>query len=239
MVPEKNDLSSHQEAPITFKKSFVPVKIEQKDRKLAKDILEEIKKLDHPFELDTITPGNGDCFLWSILQQCQRPEIFEGLTANVKAIVNKNDPTLLRRAVHDFIQKTEHSKIKELKEFYEACIPSKSSQTWASYWKEMTTPRVWASHHFIQAMAWFLRTNLVFFSTTDTEEHPITLVEANMDDTDFITNGPLLIASKTDCHFQSLLPITKSNSSVAEKEETESDRATAGLFEESLVRPNK
>ena len=44
-------------------------------RNIAIEILNHAQKLKLPLKLDNLTFGNGSCFMISILQQIQRPEI--------------------------------------------------------------------------------------------------------------------------------------------------------------------
>ena len=73
------------------------------EEKIAKEILQTIKRLNLPYKLDAITQGKGDCFPLAIIAQCKREEIYTKLPQNIQSIILQDDPTKFRRAVRNFI----------------------------------------------------------------------------------------------------------------------------------------
>ena len=59
----------------------------QIERNIANEIMETVHRLQLPFRLDQLTEGRGNCFPISIMQQCQRPEIFSQLKSIPKMLV--------------------------------------------------------------------------------------------------------------------------------------------------------
>ena len=79
----------------------------QAERRIAKEIMDTVNKLELPFKLDQLTQGDGNCFPRAIIQQCKRPEIFSQLRPPIKRLVkDKVGYSLLRSSVHNFIIKS-------------------------------------------------------------------------------------------------------------------------------------
>ena len=85
--------------------------------RIAQEIMKTVRRLQLPLKLDEITEGRGNCFPLSILAQCRRHEIFQNLNVQTQNLIQQNDPTLMRRAVHAFITNSRHQKIQEYKRF--------------------------------------------------------------------------------------------------------------------------
>ena len=83
----------------------------QDERRIALEILKKVRALDLPLKLDEITEGRGNCFPLSVIQQCSRPEIFRQLNQLTQNIIQRNNPTLLREAVHNFMAKSTNPKM--------------------------------------------------------------------------------------------------------------------------------
>ena len=61
---------------------------------------------------------------------------------------------------------------------------------------------------FIQSTAWFLGLYIIIITTTSTEDHPYITISGNLLDEHIPCQGiPLTIGSKSNVHFQSLLPL--------------------------------
>ena len=68
----------------------------QTERKIADEIMETILRLQLPFKLDKPTEGLGNCFPIAIVQQLQRPEIYQHLRPSVQRLAkHRNGHTLL------------------------------------------------------------------------------------------------------------------------------------------------
>ena len=51
----------------------------QIERRIGNEILDHVKKLGLPFQLDKLTEGQGNCFPIAVTQQCRRPEVMASL----------------------------------------------------------------------------------------------------------------------------------------------------------------
>ena len=47
------------------------------ERRIAREIMNTVWKLNLPLKLDEITEGQGNCFPLAILAQCRRPEVYK------------------------------------------------------------------------------------------------------------------------------------------------------------------
>ena len=92
----------------------------QTERKIADEIMAKILELQLPFKLDQPTEGLGNCFPIAIVQQLQRPEIFNHLRPPVKRLARHiSGHTLLRQSVYAFIMKSRHPRVAEFRQQYE------------------------------------------------------------------------------------------------------------------------
>ena len=179
------------------------------ERRIATEIMKTVRRLDLPLKLDEITEGRGNCFPLSVLAQCRRSEIFTQLNRSVQALMHQNDPTSLRRAVHTFMTNSKHTTIQQYRRRYEEVLSVIDQKTWQEYWKEMITNYTWADYIFIQSTAWFLHHDIIIVTTTSTESHPYLTISGNMDNENVPCPGiELTIGSKSQVHYQSLLPLS-------------------------------
>ena len=171
--------------------------------------METVHRLQLPFKLDQLTEGRGNCFPISIIQQCKRPEISSYLRPTLKHIVNlKTGPLTLRRKVIDFIKKSKTQRVILFKKQYEETDGPVNKETWHQYWERMGTDKTWVDYWFIQATAWFLQLNIWIVATSSTDNSPYIEVSGNMGDGNMPCDGPIItLGSKSNVHYQSLLPI--------------------------------
>ena len=79
----------------------------QTERKLADEIMETILRLQLPLKLDQPTEGLGNCFPIAIIQQLQRPEIFQQIRPSIQRLAkHRYGHTVLRQNVQAFMMKT-------------------------------------------------------------------------------------------------------------------------------------
>ena len=181
----------------------------QDERRIASEIMKKVRKLNLPLKLDEITEGRGNCFPLSVLAQCRRPEIYRQLDENIQNIVQRQDPTLLRQAVSNFMSKSRDENIINYKKRYEEILSPLDSKTWKNYWEMMIRNYEWVDYIFIQSTAWFLGHDIIIVTTTSTEEHPFLTISGNLVDENTPCQGvELTIGSMSQVHYQSLLPIT-------------------------------
>ena len=124
------------------------------EKKLAWEIMKEVRKFKLPLKLDRLTEGKGNCFPLAILAQCRRPEIRNTLRSQVKNVIDQNDPTILRKAVKCFIFNSTEQIIKDFKTNYEDYVADIDDKTWHQYWDNMVQNYVRVDHLFVQSTAW-------------------------------------------------------------------------------------
>ena len=164
-----------------------------------------------PFKIDKLTRGNGSCWMISVFQQCKRPEINLYLQDDIKALVDKMDTNGLRNTVCDFMLTSNHPKVKIFKERYERLDGSNLPwiELWAAGRKGMRNSTVWADQNFMQATAWLLGVDIKILNSVCINgminylSYSGNLEEENVPS----IVPPMTIGYRTNCHFQSLLPL--------------------------------
>ena len=176
--------------------------------KIAQEIMKTVRRLQLPLQLDEITEGRGNCFPLSVLAQCRRQEIKQHLDEPIRSLMGQNDPTLLRRAVHAFMANSRHETVQEYKRRYTEVLAVLDNKTWREYWTVMLRNYEWVDYIFIQSTAWFLHRDIQIVTTTSREDHPYLTISGNLADERIPCQGiPLMIGTKSNVHYQSLLPI--------------------------------
>lgn len=170
-----------------------------------------VNRLGLPLISDRITEGKGNCFPIAVLDQCRRPEILSKLPASTKKIVQKNKNVAqmqLRIAIKKFIQNSDHPNVIQFKTNYQNEVATSNNESWEQYWHRMTEDKVWADYIFIQATAWFLKHDIMIITTSNTDENPLIIISGNIaDERTPCQNATLTLGSKSNSHYQSLLPI--------------------------------
>ena len=170
-----------------------------------------VNRLGLPLIADRITEGKGNCFPIAVLDQCRRPEILSKLPGSTKKIVQKNRNVAqmqLRIAIKKFIQSSDHPNAILFKANYQNEVSTASNESWDQYWHRMAQDKVWADYIFIQATVWYLKHDIMIITTSNTDENPLITISGNIDDERTpCQNATLTIGSKSNTHFQSLLPI--------------------------------
>ena len=126
---------------------------------------------------DEETPGDGNCFTRSIMQQCERKEIKEWIREHQpwKMANSHHD---LRIRVSKFALQESNDNLRNLREHYENIqVPlqiedGNEVRSWNDYWIWMSQDKVWADDIFIQATAWYLELDLKIITYTSTPEKP-------------------------------------------------------------------
>ncbi len=88
---------------------------------------------------------------------------------------------------------------------------------------------MWVDYTFIQATAWYLEMNIRIVDTSCSKEKPYIEISGNLEDESMPNNNPIImIGSKSNSHYQSLLPIEnatmKKDKNVIHKKDRESDQ---------------
>ena len=83
-----------------------------------------------------------------------------------------------------------------------------NQQAWKEYQEKMLRNCEWVYYIFIQSKTWSLPHDIIIITTTSTEDHPYIMISGNLVDEHIPCQGiPLTIGSKSNVHFQSLLPL--------------------------------
>ena len=138
------------------------------ERRIAQEILKQVRRLQLPLKLDEITEGRGNCFPLAIMAQCRRYGIYHELNDRMKDLIHQNDPTLLRKAICSFMTNSTHPTIQEYKRRYEEVLGPVDNKTWREYWAVMVRNYEWVDYVFIQSTAWFLKHDIIIVTTTST-----------------------------------------------------------------------
>ena len=182
----------------------------QIERNIAREIMETVQRLQLPLKLDQITEGRGNCFPISIIQQCQRPEILSYLRPKLRKIVRlRNGHSALRQNVIEFIMKSKTLRVEQFKRQYEETDGAiEPYDSWNQYWQKMARDRAWVEYWFVQATAWYLQMDIFIVATSCTEKDPYIQISGNLGDGSRPSDGPIItVGSKSNSHYQSLLPI--------------------------------
>lgn len=183
----------------------------QMERRIASEIMKVVNERGLPLILDKITEGKGNCFPIAILDQCKRPEILSKLPTTTKNIIKqdtKKGQMQLRNAVRNFIQRSRHPNAARFKVEYTQSVALANNESWDQYWDKMILNKGWADYTFIQATAWYLKHDIMIVNTTNTDANPVMVISGNIDNEHLPSTGAMLtIGSKSNSHFQSLLPI--------------------------------
>ena len=130
---------------------------------------------------------------------------------DIKALVDKMDTNGLRNTVCDFMLTSNHPKVKIFKERYERLDGSNLPwiELWAAGRKGMRNSTVWADQNFMQATAWLLGVDIKILNSVCINgminylSYSGNLEEENVPS----IVPPMTIGYRTNCHFQSLLPL--------------------------------
>ena len=128
----------------------------------------KVLELQLPLKLDQPTEGLGNCFPIAIVQQLQRPEIFNQLRPTVKRLAKHvSGHTLLRQSVYAFIMKSRHPRVAEFRQQYEELEGQISGISWHQYWASVVADRTWVDSWFVQATAWYLQLDIWIITTSN------------------------------------------------------------------------
>ena len=120
----------------------------------------------------------------------------------------KSGHSALRYNVRKFIIKSEHPRITEFRQQYEETDGRVHRETWNAYWTRMTRDGTWVDYWFVQATAWYLELDIWIIATSSTDSNPYIAISGNIEDGTIPCNSPIItLGTKSNCHYQSLLPI--------------------------------
>ena len=192
------------------------------EQRIALEIMGVVSQLELPLKLDKLTKGDGNCFPLAIIQQCKRPEIMSYIRPAIKRFVNKGDGhSFLRKEVRNFIMKSKTERVKLFRFQYEQTDGPANSETWEQYWGRMVTDKIWVDYWFVQATAWYLQLDMWIITTSSTNNSPYIEINGNLEEGGLSFNRPILIlGTKSNSHYQSLLPIELIFPSIVQEAET-------------------
>ena len=93
-----------------------------------------IQRCNLKLKFDNQTEGQGNCFPYSIVQQCRRPEVKEWLKQNKPAALFKGQQWVRRKVTH-FALNSDHGSVTDLKTKYEKEIQQVENKSWIEYWR--------------------------------------------------------------------------------------------------------
>ena len=102
-------------------------------QRLADEIMKTVRKLSLPFECDTVTDADGNCFPKAIMQQLKRPEFFHTLQPIWQRIVEHKDHLKFREQVARFILNSNHPRVAEFKRDFKVGYGPEQKKTWMQY----------------------------------------------------------------------------------------------------------
>jgi len=147
----------------------------------------------------------------SVFQQCKRQEINLYLPDDIRSLVDNMDTNGLRIAVCDFMLTSNHPKVKTFKERYETLDGSELpwEQLWGFGKRGMKNSAVWANQNFMQATAWLLGVDIKILNSVSINGMINFLSYSGNLEEDNVPSivPPMTIGYRTNCHFQSLLPM--------------------------------
>ena len=176
---------------------------------IANQIMDTVRRLQLPVKLDQLTEGRGNCFPIAVLQQCRRPEILSQLSPlHTEIVKHETGYNEIRNSVKQFIEKSENPKIVSFKAQYDESVAIANGELWEQYWERMTEDQMWVDYMFIQTTAWYLKLDMWIIDTSCTESTPYIRISGNIENENIACDGPVItLGSKSNCHFQSLLPV--------------------------------
>ena len=145
------------------------------------------------FTLDSVTPGDGACFMTATLQQIRRNK--ETYPNQIQTMAENLDQFTLRKAVKSFVNSSIHPIILNLKSMFSDA----TGMTWNFYWSNKYMLKnvlgseeqwTWADHHFIQFTAWFIARDIMIVSDTSTQQDLWRTISGNIEDASTLCEDP-------------------------------------------------
>jgi len=85
-------------------------------------------------------------------------------------------------------------------------IQEVEQKTWNDYWTQMAKDGTWVDHMFVQVTAWFMRLDIMIFTTSSLPNSPFILIDGNISNISGNMKGPsILLGNYTNIHYQSLI----------------------------------
>ena len=170
-------------------------------------VLKILQQYELPFLMDKETKGDGNCFIWALLQQCQRQEVNSSLETEIIELTNSNNQLEFRRAVKQFVMNSQEERLVNYRNDFNIFTETKPfSEYWSSDY--MLKSGTWADQMFIQASAYLLKKDIHIHREFE-NQYQCTVVYGNMHEIDVPCPGsPLHMAYLQNLHYQSIVPIS-------------------------------
>ena len=171
-----------------------------------------IQSTQLPLRLDSDTPGDGNCFSWAVIQQCQRCSVKEFLRRQGKKITTFMK---LKEDVRQFVLSNQHHpSVRGLKASFEQkqgvrFQEGKTTRGWSTYWKDMLKNGEWADDTFVQATALYLSLDIfLVIADSATFDRPFAQISGDIESREVGLPGrpTILLGYISDKHYQSLIP---------------------------------
>ena len=166
-------------------------------------------------KLDDITPGDGNCWYISVVQQLRRPELLNFLP--YPELRNIHHVTLRRQVVsyiRDIQNNCTYIRNERMRLFgYDSSLPSiDAEKNWNTYLCRHEIEGTWAEDIFCVATANFIGLDIHISSGTCNRQKPVNILhsywqEPNNDLNMHHRNQPYLLIGHHVNHFQSLIPL--------------------------------
>ena len=160
-------------------------------------------------KLDCETPGYGNCWYHSVMQQIKRPDISPLISSSIRCLNEKE----LRRHVSQYINEIHHYCPAIQRYKLQSCTAINPTLTWDQYYRQQSTDGVYADELFIMATAVFIGIDIHINSATCSAAKPFNVIRSSwVDDSSNVENrltagkSSYLIIGYDSEHFQSLLP---------------------------------
>ena len=98
--------------------------------------------------------------------------------------------------------KSKTLRVMQFRAQYEQTDGPANKETWDQYWDRMVIDKTWVDYWFIQATAWYLQLDMWIITTSSTNTSPY-IEEGGLP----CNKAILILGTKSNCHYQSLLPI--------------------------------
>ena len=158
-------------------------------------------------QLDQITPGDGDCWYYAVIQQIKRTDIFPFVDVGIRSLNHVE----LRQKVSQYVDNVQNN-CTSIVHYKQNIIPLRPTyNTWAKYFRDQSTVRKYADELFITATAVYIGIDIHITSEGSTAAQPFQVIHSSWDQDlrENESNGvnrPFLIIGHHSLHFQSLLP---------------------------------
>ena len=172
-------------------------------------VLKILQKYELPFQMDEETKGDGNCFIWGLLQQCQRPDIKGSLSKEVLEMSNSPNQQLFRYAVKNFVINSQEERLVNFRNEFDSFSETKP---FSEYWSTefMLKSGTWVDHMFIQAAAYFLEKDIHIHteSTEIKDQYQLTVMYGNMNEINVpLPGSPIHLVYLRDLHYQSVISV--------------------------------